>query len=161
MTKFAPLVAATMAGALVAVPAVATTVTSSFNVTANVQATCSVSATNMAFGAYTGVQLVSTSSLSITCTNTTGYAVGLDAGTATGATVTSRKMTGPAAATLGYGLYRDGGHTSNWGQTAGTDTVAGTGSGTAQSLTVYGLVPAGQTPPAGSYSDTITVTVSY
>jgi len=48
-----------------------------------------------------------------------------------------------------------------WGNTVGTNTVAGTGTGNSQSLTVYGNVPAQATPPAATYNDTITVTVTY
>jgi spore coat protein U-like protein len=39
--------------------------------------------------------------------------------------------------------------------------VAKTGSGTAQTLTVYGQVPAGQFVTPGNYADTITVTLTY
>ena len=47
------------------------------------------------------------------------------------------------------------------GETAGVDTVAGTGSGVAQDIDVYGRVPANQTSSAGSFADTVTVTVTY
>ena len=139
----------------------AATATTTFSVTATVQATCLISASTLAFGTYTGVQIAATSTLQVTCTNTTPYNVGLNPGTATGATVTTRKMTGPASATLNYSLTQDSGHTINWGQTVGTDTVAGTGNGAAQALTVYGLLAAGQYPAPGAYSDTITATVTY
>ncbi len=33
---------------------------------------------------------------------------------------------------------------TNWGNTVGTNTLAETGTGTVQSLTVYGQVPAGE-----------------
>ena len=102
-----------------------------------------------------------TSTVSVTCTNTTPYNVGLSAGLATGATVVTRSMTGPASALLGYQLYRDSAHSLNWGITIATDTLAGTGNGSAQPLTVYGLVPAGQYVAPGTYSDTITATVTY
>ena len=39
--------------------------------------------------------------------------------------------------------------------------VGATGSGVSQSFTVYGRVPAQSTPAAGSYTDTIKVTVTY
>jgi spore coat protein U-like protein len=138
-----------------------TTATTSFAITATIQATCTVSATPLAFGTYAGVLINSTSTISATCTNTTPYKVGLNAGTATGATVANRSMTGPSASLLHYHLYSDSGHTINWGNTVGTDTVSMTGSGVAQTLTVYGQVPAGQFVTPGSYSDTITVTLTY
>jgi|SRR5450631_926946 spore coat protein U-like protein len=138
-----------------------TTVTTTFGVTATVQATCLVSATAMGFGTYTGVAIPTTSTVSVTCTNTTPYNVGLSAGLATGATVSARKMTGPAGALLSYALYSDSGRTTNWGNTVGTDTVTGTGNGSAQPLIVYGQLAASQYLAPGLYSDTITATVTW
>ncbi|MBS0432870.1 MAG: spore coat protein U domain-containing protein, partial [Proteobacteria bacterium] len=48
-----------------------------------------------------------------------------------------------------------------WGNTIGTNTVASTGTGSAQAFTVYGQVPAQTTPPAAVYNDTVNVTVTY
>jgi len=39
--------------------------------------------------------------------------------------------------------------------------VPGTGTGGVQTLTVYGQLPANQNGPPGSYSDTITVTLTF
>jgi len=138
-----------------------TTATATFTVTAVVAKDCTVSATNLAFGNYAGALINSTSTISVTCTSTTAYNVGLNAGLATGATVTNRSMTGPGSALLSYKLFSNSGHTTNWGNTVGTDTVAGTGNGVIQPLTVYGQVPAGQFVTPGSYTDTITATVTY
>ncbi|MFX5809037.1 spore coat protein U domain-containing protein, partial [Acinetobacter baumannii] len=55
----------------------------------------------------------------------------------------------------------DSARSNNWGSTIGTDTVTGTGSGLTQTLTVYGQIAAAQTPLAGAYSDTVTVTLTY
>jgi spore coat protein U-like protein len=136
--------------------------TTSFTVVAEIQPQCTISANTLTFGAYTGVLLQSTSTISVTCTNYATYNVGLSAGLATGATVTTRKMTGTYhGGKLGYSLYSNSTHTTNWGQTVGTDTVAGIGTGINQSLTVYGQIPAGTIPAADGYSDTITATVTY
>jgi spore coat protein U-like protein len=143
------------------ISASASTATTTLAVTATVQSTCVISATAAAFGTYTGTASTSTSSISVTCTNTTPYNVGLNAGIASGATVTNRSMTGPGSALLKYVLTQDTAHAVNWGQTVGTDTEAGTGNGSAQTLTVYGQVAAGQYVAPGSYSDTITATVTY
>jgi spore coat protein U-like protein len=156
------LIGATLALAgLTSAPALASTATTTFNVTATVQATCIISASNLGFGNYSGSAIATTTSLSVTCTNGTSYNVGLNAGTASGATVTTRAMTGPGGATLGYGLYQDSGHSTNWGNTVGTDTKSGTGNGSAQTLTVYGNLSGNQYPTPGSYSDTITATITY
>ncbi len=137
------------------------TATTSFQVTAIVPATCTITANPLAFGNYSGVVLSSTTTIFVTCSKTTAYNVGLNAGTATGATVSNRSMTGPVSALLNYKLFSNSAYTTNWGNTVGTDTVAGTGNGVAQSLTVYGQVPAGQLVRPGSYSDTITATLTY
>ena len=141
--------------------AAAATATTPFGVSATVQATCLISATPMAFGTYTGVVANSTSAVTVTCTNTTTYNVGLNPGLASGATVTTRQMAGPASALLNYALFSDSSRTVNWGQTVGTDTVAGTGNGAGQNITVYGQVAAGQYVAPGAYADTITATVTY
>jgi spore coat protein U-like protein len=142
-------------------PAVAASSNTTFQVTATVAATCLISATNLAFGSYTGTLVNATSTITVTCSNTTPYNVGLDVGTSSGAAVSSRKMGGPGGALLGYALFRDSGHTQNWGNTVGTDTASGTGNGSAQALTVFGQVAANQLVAPGSYSDTITATVSF
>jgi spore coat protein U-like protein len=142
-------------------PADAATVTTTFGITATVQATCLVSASSLAFGTYTGAVVDTASSVSVTCTNTTPYNVGLSAGLATGATVTTRQMTGPASALLNYVLFSDASRTVNWGQTIGTDTVTGTGNGAAQAINVFGRLTSGQFVAPGAYTDTITATVTY
>jgi len=143
--------------------AIAATSTTTFNVSATVAAACSVSANNLVFGAFvpTGPDVDSTTTVSVTCTNNTPYDIGLNEGIAPGATVTTRQMV-DGASTLDYGLYQDATHLTNWGDTVGVDTVSLTGNGAAQVTTVYGRIPGSQpTVPAGSYSDTITVTVTY
>src|ERR1700722_8945936 len=129
-------------------PAFATTTTSTFGVQVAIQASCTIlSASTLNFGTQ-GVLAAAvnqTSTIAVQCTNTTPYNIGLDAGTATGATVTTRKMTN-GAATVSYSLYSNAGMTTNWGNTVGTDTVAATGNGASQSYTVYGQIPAQTTP---------------
>ena len=94
------------------------------------------------------------------CTNTTPYNIGLSAGTGSGSTVTTRKMTS-GGATINYSLYSNAGRTTNWGDTVGVDTVSSTGNGASQGFTVYGRVTAQTTPAPSTYTDTITVTVTY
>jgi len=62
-----------------------------------------------------------------------------------------------------YELYRDAARSPRWGNTIKTHTQAGTGTGAAQSLTVYGRAPptTGAIPAQGSYNDVITVTITY
>jgi spore coat protein U-like protein len=115
----------------------------------------------VAFGNYTSTQVDQTGNIAVLCTNGTSYTIGLDAGAGTGATTSVRKMTGSLGGNLNYALYRDSGRTNNWGSTIGTDTQAGTGTGLLQNLTVYGRIASAQTPLAGVYTDTVTVTLTY
>jgi len=141
----------------------ATVTTTTFQVTATVASNCIASATNLGFGTYDPLAAspaASTSQITVRCTLGTAYSIGLDAGIGSGATVTVRRMT-QAAATLNYGLFQDSGHATVWGNTPGTDTVSGTGTGLSINHTVYGQVPAGQNVTTGGYADTITVSINY
>jgi spore coat protein U-like protein len=154
----------------------ASTTTTTFTVSANVLKTCSVSATNLAFGNYTpgGGALTSTSTVSVLCTNGTTFTAALNGGSTTGGTVAQRLMAETAGSgTLQYNLYTAATHTTVWGDATGSSvTQPGTGAGMAaadaQSLTVYGQLPDNATNQAApvtgattAYSDTITVTVTY
>jgi spore coat protein U-like protein len=134
--------------------------TTSFTITVTVANTCTIGATALSFPNYTGAVLNAQSTITVKCTNLALYYVGLNAGTTTGATVTSRKMKS-GTHTLNYALYSNSTRTTNWGNTVGTDTVNGAGTGVNQGLTVYGQVPAGQTLFPGSYTDIITATITY
>ena len=65
---------------------------------------------------------------------------------------------------LNYNLYTDATYTSIWGSgSGGTSSVSKTnGSGeTGSTITIYGKIPAEQDVYAGSYSDSITITISF
>ena len=101
-------------------------------------------------------------SIEVTCTTGTEYNIGLGAGNSAGASIDDRKMTSSTGvATIAYQLYRDAGRIVRWGETVGTDTFGGTGSGSAQQIAVYGRVASQATPGAGTYSDAVTFTVNY
>ncbi len=131
-----------------------------FTVTATVTSQCSVSASTLDFGSV-GLLLANTdgtSTLTVQCASGVAYQVGLDNGQH--ATGTTRRMQGPGGLVT-YELYRNTTRTQRWGSTLNTDTVTGSGNGANQTLTVYGRVPNQTTPSAGTYNDTITVTVTY
>jgi spore coat protein U-like protein len=134
----------------------------STSASATVVTNCNISATNLNFGTVglLTANVDTTTTVAVQCTNATPYNVGLNAGTGTGATVASRKMTS-GTKTVTYSLYSNSGRTTVWGNTVGTDTVTGTGSGSNQSLTVYGRVLAQTTPAPATYTDTIVATVTY
>ena len=140
------------------------TATSTFQITSTAASSCTVSANTLPFPNYTLVQLGNSTILTVTCTNGTTYSIGLSAGTGSGATVTTRKMTmtGSQPNTINYSLYTDSARTTVWGDTAGNGLVTGlTGTGTAQTYTVYGRVFKQQASPIGSYADTITITINF
>ena len=153
-----------VAGVLTATSAAqATTTTTTFTVQMTITGSCPINSASTLNSGSKGVLTANvdqSSTIQVQCTNTTPYNIGLDAGTGSGATVTSRKMTS-GGSTINYSLYSDSGRTSNWGNTVGTDTVASTGTGASQSFTVYGRVPPQTTPAPATYSDTIPVTVTY
>jgi len=140
-----------------------TSITANLGVSLSITATCTVNGGTVAFGT-TGLLtaiLDGNGTFTVTCTNTTPYTVGLNQGL-NGASVTARLMHSPTtSANVSYALYSDVLRTSNWGNTSGS-WVSGTGTGSAQTLTVYGLIPIQTTPaPATDYADTVTITVTY
>ena len=144
--------------------AFAATATTTFTVQITLVNTCTiVSVPTLNFGASVGTLTTAvpgTTTLTVNCTTSAPFNIGLDAGGGTGATVAARKMTS-SGNTITYSLYSDSGHTTVWGNTISTDTVASTGTGANQPFTIYGLVPTQTTPPAGTYTDSINVTVTY
>ena len=138
------------------------TATATFLVTANVNVNCTIQAANLNFGDYINATLNGQSTITLICTNSAEWNIGLNQGTFAGATVTTRKMTGPGSFSLAYSLFSDPARTINWGNTVGTDTVSGVGTGTTEVIPVYGQIPAGQTTAgSGGYVDTITATVTF
>lgn len=147
------------------------TATTSFAVNATVLANCLASASALNFPNYTPTAGNSTGSttIAVRCTKNTAFTVALNKGTTTGGSLTQRLLVDGSGNTLQYNLYKDAAFTTLFGDgTSGTQTATGTGQGmavaSAQSITVYGSLPdstVNQAQPAGSYSDLITVTVSY
>ncbi|MBN9600409.1 MAG: spore coat U domain-containing protein [Afipia sp.] len=133
-----------------------------FNISATVQAACTVNATNMNFGSLTllNADVDETSTITAQCTNSTPFNIGLNTGNGSGATVSARKMTS-GTKTIIYSLYQNAARTTVWGNTVGTDTASGIGIGANQSLTVFGRVPPQVTPEPATYTDTIIVTITY
>jgi spore coat protein U-like protein len=139
--------------------------TNTFDVTMKIIADCTIGANALDFGQSQGVlnaNVTANTTLNVTCTNTTPYNVGLSAGNGTGSTTSARLMsgTGGNTSTVAFNLNMTAGG-GNWGNTQGTDTLSGTGSGVQQNHTVYGIVPAQATPQPDTYKSTITATVYF
>ncbi|WP_072392702.1 spore coat protein U domain-containing protein [Hyphomicrobium sp. CS1GBMeth3] len=162
--------AITYAGYLLSLPLLAPScatlaspsLTMPFTVSVTIDPHCGVTATMLDFGA-TGVlqtAVDATNTLFVTCSATTPYSISLNGGLTGAVDPTQRKMS-KGGETVTYGLYRNTVRTLPWGETIGSNTAAGVGTGLAQSFTVYGRVPAQQTPSPGTYTDTVVVTVTY
>jgi spore coat protein U-like protein len=142
-----------------AATATAAPVQTTFQVTSSVSAVCTVTAAGMDFGAYQGKQHDQTSSITVTCNKGTSYQIGLDNGVHYSAPYRRLKHR-TTDNYLIYELYRDAVRTARWGNDDAS-RVHMTSDGEAQHINVYGRVPAGQTGPIGSYSNTTTVTVNF
>ncbi len=133
-------------------------------VTATVANSCTFGTVNsLEFGNYDtavanaagGSDLAGSSTFGLTCTNGASIVIALNTGThASGG---SRFMAS-GANLLQYALYSDSTHSTAWDPFT---TVSDTGTGTSKTYTVYGLIPKGQSVPIGSYSDTVSINVSY
>ena len=136
----------------------ASTAGASILVTASELSLCTVTALPLAFGNYAGTVVSSSTSLTVLCTSTTPYTIALNGGSTSGGTTSARLLYNSVAATsLGYSLYTDAAHTTPWA----ANTVAGTGTGLAQTVNVYGGIAAGLPITPGLYSDSVTATLTY
>src|SRR5204862_3472453 len=105
------------------VPTESATATAQFQVTANIQINCTISAAPLNFGTYQPATINLTtpldaqSQITVTCTKTGQWALSLDAGLFPSATTTTPQMTGPGGIGLQYSLFSDGARTVNWGNT--------------------------------------------
>lgn len=148
--------------------AFAATDTAQFQVQIVITESCdiqAVAASNIDFATQarnTGAPVDAAGTLQVNCTSGTPYNIGLNEGlnsTATAASANNRRMTN-GTNFVPYGLYRNAGRTQFWGNVIGTDTVAGTGNATNQSIQVFGRAPSTDAP-AGTYLDTVVATVTY
>jgi spore coat protein U-like protein len=127
-----------------------------------------VSVTSLSFGAYSSAASTdSQSNVSVTASCFGGlvggtlppFTVAMSAG---GGTFAQRRMQS-GTATLRYQIYTSAVLSTVWGDgTGSTSTVGGGNTGTtSQTIMGYGVIPSGQYVTPGSYTDNITVTVSY
>jgi spore coat protein U-like protein len=136
---------------------------------ATILANCHMSATPLNFGSASlltsNVDAIGT--LTVQCTNTTPYSIGLDSGA--NASGSQRRMLNGASNYISYGLYTDAARSAAWSTTTAASSCSngagtcllGTGTGTNQSVTVYGRVPPQVAPAVGTYSDTVIATITF
>jgi len=122
-------------------------------------ASCSVTAQGVNFGVYdpfAAADLDGVGNINIVCDVEVTVTIALSTGSGTYA---ARTLSGDSAQ-LTYNLFTSAQRLVVWGDgSGGSDTL----SATVQSadIPVYGTIEARQNVPAGSYTDTIVVTVSY
>ncbi|QNX35055.1 Csu type fimbrial protein [Acinetobacter seifertii] len=103
-----------------------------------------------------------------TCNSGTPYSIYLGDGN-NRITGGFRRMANSNNEFIPYQLYKDAAYSSVWDATGGVNSVggtggvSGTGTGNAQTTTVYGKIPQGTTIASrpGAYSDNVVVTVTY
>jgi spore coat protein U-like protein len=147
------------------------TVTGSLSVQMQITASCTIGTSSLTFTSTAGTSLVSTQvtqtgSISVTCTNSNPYSIGLDNGQ--NASSGQRRMAN-GTNYIPYNVFLDSAHTEAWTTAATNSTCTssnscylGTGNGSAQTVNVYGVVPTVAAAPAsGTYSDSVTITVTY
>jgi spore coat protein U-like protein len=137
----------------------AATHSASVVVSASVAANCLVSAGTVVFGAYDplgandSADLDADGTFTVRCTRGVTAQVGLDDGLSYNAGSRRMKLTS-GTEYLNYSLYSNSGHSTAWDNTANRVSYTAANK-SPQTLTIYGRVPGGQDPVAGSYEDTV------
>ena len=129
---------------------------------------CTVSASGVAFGAYDTMSPApddSAGDVTIVCHPSVGAPI-----VALGAGISglfSPRTMSSGAATLDYNLYTSATYSLVWGSGVGGSATVTLSGGTVSAgqrtftRTIYGRIPPGQQVPAGTYADTIMVTVIF
>ena len=139
---------------------------------------CGVTATPLVFSNYTspgGSRVDSSAAVLVTCTPAylllackTSYTLSLSVG---GHAAGAQRQMAAGAGRLAYGLFSDSLRQQPWGDGGATGpTQGGTITTSLLSLvclpgnrphTIYGRIPANQNVPAGAYTDSVVLTVTY
>ena len=162
---------AALLGVCTAVTAQAATATGTLTVQMTISSSCTISAATLNFGSLPGTAVIAGATnasvnVSVTCTNGSPYSIAMNNGA--NASGSQRRMTN-GASFINYNLYTDAGRTNAWTTATSSTTCTstnscflGTGNGAAQSVPVYGQMPAvGSAPTASTYTDTVTMTITY
>jgi len=120
---------------------------------------CTLAVQSVIFGSYDTLSAQNTDSagsVSVTCDSSDSFTIALSSGHGT---MLSRQMQS-GAYSMTYNLYSDSLRSIIWGDgTSGTMLIST--SGTGATYAVYGRIPAAQNLPAGSYNDSIAVTLTF
>jgi spore coat protein U-like protein len=121
---------------------------------------CTVTTVSVAFGAYDPRAAAATDgvgSVIVSCSGNPGSST-LSSTTGQSGTYSARVMTA-GSYSLSYNLYTTSSRTTQWGDGSGGTAVLSLNS--AGTYTIYGRIPALQNVGAGTYSDSIVVTLTY
>jgi spore coat protein U-like protein len=146
--------------------AFAQTATTNLGVSADVTNNCTIAAAPaLTVGNYNVLSptaLTPTATLAVTCTAGAVATIALDPGANGVHAIGTTRAMADGMNYLSYELHSDAGLSTVWGNTVDTDVVeAAAPSTTAVDYTVYASVPAQQSVPAGTYTDSVAVTVSF
>ena len=169
---FSLVVAAFTTGWLCAAStAQAGTATANLTVSITITASCTINAATLTFPSTPGTNLLSaavtgSTNVLVTCTSGSPYSIGMGQGANYSSGSNRMASSGNY---IPYGLYVNSSYTYPWTTgasnsscTTTNDCYLGTGTGSAQSIPIYGQVPTVATaPPSGTYSDTVTMTITY
>lgn len=152
MNKNMSKIASALSALIFAGGAMAGSNTGILDVTATVVNVCTVTSSPLAFPTYNNTAPASANGLIVVnCLGGTPYSLFSD---------TPRQMTRSGGSeTLDFNIYFDSSLLTSFPSTPGTLTAFGSGGDT--NYVIYGVVPAGQSSVAGSYSTALTFTVSY
>ncbi len=123
-------------------------------------ALCQIDAEPVTFGIVDVREATDSSGeIAVSCAVATSFVVALSGSGAPG----DRYMTGPGNGRLAYDLFTDASRSSRWGDGSGAGQVV-TGvsdSEATRRLIVYGRVPRQNAVPAGGYSDSLVIELSF
>jgi spore coat protein U-like protein len=136
--------------------------------------TCNGSNVSMSLGTYNGFQataLDASAVFVVSCSRLGGAAtqpitVGIGPSSVSGAIATRQLRLAAGTDLLNYNLYRDAGRSIVWGSTLGTNTVTQNltvpnRASRSATFTIFARVNALQDVRAGTYNDSLTVTVTF
>ena len=124
-------------------------------------ANCTIATTSVAFGAYdvfaASPNESGTGTVTVDCKGGAGE---VTLSTGQSGAYASRWMTSGADA-LSYNLYTSAARSTIWGDGTGGSSSITSGKNATATLTVYGRIPAGQDAAVGTYTDSVTATVTF
>ena len=165
------IVSAIVAGSMgLSATSYAATATGTMAVTTSVLMSCTITAGAMTFASYDPTAAVdndATATIESTCTSGGAAVITMSQGSraqvgSTDAIPLRAMFNGDEGAPedLAYYLYSDSAGGTVWGNTSGTGKSI-TADGTAQNFIAYGRIPKNQTVAAGTFNDSVAVTLTY